>query len=686
MSFTILDNTLGKESATPGRPLMLAVVTAKDGHVTRLTTAAASGGSTLVYGGDTYKCRISNANIDQIQAVSPQGYDIVPSFGLELQDSDASLYTNDITPHGWRGAELRVVFIMWDVPSGTFSDDSFQWKFILGKPGVADSNGTLKLTVDSTSKMNMGRIKVPSVPISRRSPWVFPGSTVTDPTGVAARIAGLSDRTSIYFQCGYSPDQLGGVGNYETGTTPFLTCDYTRQSCIARGMFSVDSSSRPTGRFGGITWIPPVQFSGKQYTSGNKIYGFNQPITAIFNECWNFLYGTQWVDATVVNTAAEPNSLRGEAVVCVAANGPANVVKLVVNGVEIPYNGSDVLFTWRYVNQGGRNGHVNGDAIYDGQGDPYGSLCCIEFVVPTQLASGGAPQVQALAQGPPVATFLDNGDGTFAVSYEQSTNPIWHLIDLLTWGNWSYNITDVTLADIDLASFCVAAAVCDTSISYLNLTGASATHERFRSSFALKGSQRQALSQVVTALRNSANIMLGPNSATGLLSCFIRQTLADQQPAAIAGSNYNTAVSSKTADGTTADGYLAYLFSDNGSIIKGSFKTVPRPIADTPNRVSFAFQDEDNVWVQDSLSQVDPDAYVSSGNTPIDVPLQVNAIPNFDQATRISNVQLSEALRGNARDDADGTEYFEFRASVGAVHLVSLMGAICGLEWQQLGF
>lgn len=781
MSFSILDNTLGKEAATPASPRLLVQITCKDGHVVRFSSAADKGQTYLTYGGNQYETRLMNTESGVIQAVSPAGYDIVPSFDLTIADADAFIWTNDIVPHGWRGATMVVTFTMYDVPSATFATDSWQWRFLLGKP--AWKRGVI--TVDSTSKMNMGQVKMPSVPVSRRCPWTFPQNATQ-------RASALNDPTSIYYQCGYSADQGGGCGNtgpashidaFGTVITDasgnYVSCDYTRSSgptktdttvgCMARlgnysgslaqdGDITKDQAGHTTGRFGGTTYIPAQQFNGRQYTTGQKVFGFNADNSAIFNGYDNFVYGAQWVDctATTRNALGDPNSLRGESVVCVAANGAILINTVLVNGVTVPQftAGSDVLFCWRFINAGGRNGAVNGDALYNSQGDCYGSLATIEWVVPYQLAAGGSrPSVLVLVtQAPPVAVISPAGGGAFTATFTASTNPVWHLLDLLTWGNWTYNLTNALLGDIDLASFVAAAAVCDTSISYLNLNGVSATHAQFRSSFALLGSQRQTLAQIVLGLRNSANLMLGPNSTTGLLGLFVRQALADQQPLSIAGSNSTTPIVSVTANAnatlssginssvttiplsyamltvanqiiqidseqmqitggagtnsltvtrafgaTTAAthssaavvspcGYLAYLFQDgNGTIIKDSFETTPRPASDIPNRLSFDFQDEDNQWQQDTISQIDPDAFVSSGNVPIDVQAQVIAIPNFDQGQRIANVQLGESLRGNPRDDADGTEYIKFESSVKAAHLASMMGAICGFDWQQLG-
>src|SRR6185312_16390441 len=149
--------------------------------------------------------------------------------------------------------------------------------------------------------------------------------------------------------------------------------------------------------------------------------------------------------------------------------------------------------------------------------------------VPKELAAPGSkPAVQALVQGPPTLQFDNTGNPIFAYS----TNPVWHLLGLMTWGPY-------TIQDFDWQTWYDAAQVCDMAISYLDLTGATSTHARYRSSFALEDSNRRTLAQAVKALRANAGIGLSRNPTTGLIQCYIEQTLADQQAAPIAGSNYN---------------------------------------------------------------------------------------------------------------------------------------------------
>jgi hypothetical protein len=193
-----------------------------------------------------------------------------------------------------------------------------------------------------------------------------------------------------------------------------------------------------------------------------------------------------------------------------------------------------------------------------------------------------------------------------------------------------------------------------------------------------------SLAKAVLGLRRCAGIILGRDAATGQMQCFIEQTLADQQPSAITGSNYSTPVASVKADGTSANGFLAYLF-DGSCIEKGTFKLAGRSLNDTPNTVSFPFQDSANQWVQDTLTDVDPFGYSSSGNQEIAAPLEILGIENFDQGIRRGNVELAKALYGNSRFDAGGTELPSFRTTVKAAHLASRAGYICGISYPQLG-
>ena len=703
MSFTILT---GKEGASPKRPLFLVTITAPDGDITYLTTAASIGGANIVYSGNTYLARIQSNEIQAVQAQGPQGFDSVPGFTMTLADADKALWTGHCMTHGWRGAQILLTVILWDVVAGAYSTDALQWSFIGGNPQHNHAAGTT--TLDVTASTNFARLKVPSIPLEFRCPWDFP-------TTAAQRAAALNDPTSPYYQCGYSADQAGGIGNYQSGSTPFTTCDYTRSSptdpsvgCMARlgnaattavapdGDLEHDKAGNYTARFGGVTWIAPSQYSGRQYTTGQKTFGFNQPNTALAGSYYNWVTGTQWVQGQVLAPAGDPNSLRSEVAVCVAAFGPCMVQKVLVNGVEVPRDGSDVLFLWRFAggpgsNQGagGRSGKLNGDKYYSTSsyralGDPHGSVCVIEFVVPAELAQpGSVPNVQVLVTSGPLIRCTSGGSFSFVAPdlvddvAGPAANLVWAAMDLLTWGN-------ISTAQIDPVSWAAAAAIAATSVSYVASDGSTKSHAQFKASFALPGTSRQALSAALTALRNAGNLMIGPNNSTGLIQCFIKQTLADQQPSAVSGSNDTTSRSSVHADGSSGNGFYAYLF-DETNIDKDSFKITTTRIESTPNTVAFAFQDEYNQYQQDSLTEIDPNSYAYSGNQEIASPVPINAVPNFDQGTRVANTQLAEALYGNPRNDPGGTLYFEFTTNHRVLHLTGRLGFICGLRWRPCG-
>lgn len=652
MSFTILNQ---KDLPNPPRPLVLVTLVALDGDTVYYATAANANSTSVTYGGHTYECRLMDSNIDAIQAMSQAGFDQIPSFTLSIADPEALIWNGNVSAHGWRGATATLTFVLYDVPTQAYSTDAIQWEFLCENP--TRKGGTISLA--ATSKVNAQQIKIPSVNIQYRCPWTFP-------TTLIQRQDGADNSDSIFYRCGYSPDATGAnaVGNYVSGSTPFTTCALTREDCIAHGMFTVDSSSRTTGRFGGVTWVAPTTFVGTQYTTGRTFHtnepGYNQPNQARYNAVIPWVYGTQWVDAMPLAPAADPNSLRFEAIICLGDVGTSGIQKVVCNGVEITYNNlSDPLYTWRYVNTGGRNGAVNTDAIFNGKGDPYGSICAIEVVIPAELgAPGSIPTLRVLVSGPKIRVYTT--PTAFTTIF--TTNPVWHLMDLCVKTGWTY-------VQMDIQTFLDAAAICDVAVPYTNLAGNSATHERWRSSFALEA--RIPASQAITMLRRSCGLFLHSSIETGL-SVYIEQAVGVQQSTAVPGSN------------DTSGNNYGYNF-DETTIDEDSFEITAEPLNNTPNEYIINFQDEDNQFQSDSLKQTDINALPSSGQRELPMALEVLGPCNFDETGRLANILLNKAQNGNPRFDHLGTIGFRFTASMRAVHLATRPGLICSLTWQLLG-
>src|SRR4029077_4946490 len=101
----------------------------------------------------------------------------------------------------------------------------------------------------------------------------------------------------------------------------------------------------------------------------------------------------------------------------------------------------DVLFRYNVISTGDRDGVLNTDHPWNGAGDPHGSQCGIEWVLPQKLT--GTPRIRALVKFPKVlnyqtiasissgvATFANNapnrtvaGNPPFAVTITGNSNP-----------------------------------------------------------------------------------------------------------------------------------------------------------------------------------------------------------------------------------------------------------------------
>jgi hypothetical protein len=675
-----------KEQALTFQPLLLATFTFADGTVLRLAThglRAADGG--FQYAGHDYLPRILNQDIAAVQALSDGGVDVAPQVTLALNDADGFLWTNYEQPKGFKGAKLALTFVFWNVGADDFSSDAVT-KFlgICSAPQVDET----QLTVTATSLLNMQAVTLPPVRVQKRCPWIFP-------TTKAQRVAAALDEDSWFWECGYSPDVTdadgaGGTaaarGNLDGGV-PFTSCNYTKEQCQARGMYAQDGLVRITGRFGGVQWDPPQSWRGRAYSSGKFEEGLNSPNEAKYNDPVPMVYGEGWVEPVLANIVGDPNSTRFEAVLCYGEVD--GVDRVIVNDVEVPFyqDGRDPLFAWWWVNRGDRDGTANplpgwADQNGDGTGDPYGSLATIAIVVYRQLVdSQQIPRVRVLLRGPKLRVYTSDTAFTKA-GWPQYLNPVWQLMELLVWAGWDY-------ADLDIPAFRAAALVCEGLVSYKNQHGVTASHSRFQSALLLRS--RRSAAEIIRGIRNCGRLLLIPNSdAGGKLRPLVRQTLAAQQPAAVAGSNDTAPIASKLPDGTAANGYPAYRFNESNIVRRGgrgTLRVLQRTNSDSPNRVSVTYQDIDNRFAQDSLTVVETDALVRNSNQEVAGSFPLDGVVHFDQARRLIGTHFAETLRGNGRNypagDAGGTLTFEFETTFKAVHL--WMGALCVLDWDALG-
>jgi hypothetical protein len=717
-----------KELALTLQPLLLAEITLKDGSVLRLSTHALSNtyagtpaSGSYQYDGHEWLPRIINQDLAATQAMSDLGIDMVPSVTLDLSDPDKHIWTTKQVPLGFKGATVRLLAVMFD-PSdesvGTFTDDSPAPTKFIGRC-TSTSVSSRSITITATNLLNMQQAQIPPIRIQPTCPWIFP-------INKAERVAAATDPSSLSTECGYSPDVTdsdapGGTaaarGNYVSGSTPYTSCTYDYEACVARMgnssalvQINQDVNGRRTGVFGGYRFIPE-QSSGRQrpFLTGKWEEIINASTEAKYGDYVPMAYGTTWLEPLVMGAWANGNYSNFEVLICY---GEINKIrKVVVNGQEISRlaedsvpsyrNLSEAIPTdattnsfrngyWKTINNGGRHGLANPEPGWGKRGDPYGSVAAIYVsVLSTTAAANSIPKISVLLEAQKIRVYSDAT--TYTTVY--SENLVWQMLDVLTWCGWRYS-------DIDIASFVAMAAKADAQI-YFNTQAGTYSNvylesglppaRRFSGGFSVR--QRRSAGELIRALRNATKSILYFDYLTGKLKIVIKETLASQQPSAIAGSNYNTPVPSTTVEGVPTNGYVAYRFNET-NIIKEDGQTTlsitETGTNDSPNKVDVRFQNRENAFSLDRLAVVDTEDVARVGND-VAGSFVLEGPQTFDHIRRVSATWFAENFRGNSRldylgsaiGDTGGTLMFEFKTTIKGIHLG--IGQICLFSDQQHG-
>lgn len=724
-----------KELLQTYQPLLLVEITFSDGESLNFSTHPLSttyGGSpeagSYEYNGIEWLPKILNQNIGAVQAMSDLGIGVSPQVSVVLADADKSIYSIELLK-GFLGAQMRLIAIMWDAgntSTGSFSSDSPGLiKFIgtCGSPQIDENS----ITITATSLLNMTQFQMPPIAIQPLCGWTFP-QTLADRQGA-------NEPHSKCFECGYSPDQAGGVGNYESGTAAFSSCDYSFAACVERlGDSSAlipierDTSGRLTGRFGGMDWIPN-QNSGLQrpYTTGKWEQVINATNDARYGDYVPMVYGIGWLSPLVMGLWSDGNYTDLEVLLCYG--NCAEIIHLIVNDEIVAHlvgtSGDDddpdreaenTIYSaitttsfinnwWRTINAAiDRSGNPNPNAGWGSKGDPYGSMSAVYVSCLTELVPSNAiPTIQILMSGGSVrqyftpTDFLDffGGPSADENSYQPTMSPVWILMDMLIWANFSYT-------NFDIQSFIDAAAKCETQMyftredgTYTNVYAESpgnVPYYRYQVGVVIR--QRAAITELVKGILNSMKASLFFDFQTGLLKLIIKETLASQQPSPIVGSNYNIPVPSVTVEGVATNGYLAYAF-DETNIRKmdnnqSTLKITQKPNQELSNKVTIQFNDRENGFSPDSATIIDAEA-VNRLNQEVTGSFPLTGPQTYDHLRRITNTWFSELYRGNPRldyqgsfiGDTGGTLTFEFETSIKGVHLT--VGQICSLQDIQNG-
>src|ERR1700733_13602920 len=641
-----------KELEVPATPLCFLRCRLPTGDIQRWST------HNVTVNGLQYLSRVLKHNIFDLNSSPESATDGVSIVSITLANAD-SLLSSIERNIGWKGSNLVVTFLFFDLTNQVAASDSQVLFRGIANPPDQSTESTLRLSFTNT--LNLQRVFLPEVSIQKLCPWNFPSTAAQRQEAVSG---GTRGAFSAFYRCGYSPDQSGGVGNMNAGV-PYTTCDYSRTQCQQRGMFDTDTQDHVTRRFGGIEFVP-ASIMVRSYGSKTSILSTPLPNQALYNDFVPLIYGTGWYQPPIVLARNDGNLTHFE--VLLGVGQISSVITVIVNNTQIPVgvNGTNMTATGWYnvISLGARNGNFNPDfSNSSGQplGDPYGSMAFMSLVVPNWISNGTSfPQVSVLIQGLQLAQFDSNGN---YVSNVFTNNPAWVLLDALRRTGWS-------LAQLDLATFYAVAQRCNALVPTVDVNGNSTTIPRYQCNLLLTG--RRSAGDIVRGIRKGSALYLSFD-ANGLIQLNGEDTLANQQPTMPPGSN-----STETLNG----GWPAYEFGDTAfsGILRStngtpSLTVTSQSIANSPNRYTIEFQDEFNDYQQDSLSLVDIDDFLVTGQN-VTSTLTALGLPNFDQANRAAALQLYKSVNGNT--------YVQFETSVKGVGLRP--GDIITLTYAREGF
>jgi len=641
-----------KELEVPGTPLFLFDCTLPTGDVQRWST------HNVTVNGHQYLSRVLKHNLFDLNSSPEAATDGVSIVSITLANADAFLSSIERNI-GWKGSTLVVTFLFFDLTNQVVASDSQVVFRGIANPPDQSTESTLRLSFTNT--LNLQRVFLPEIRIQKLCPWNFPGTAAQRQEAVSG---GTEGTFSPFYRCGYSADQSGGVGNMNAGA-PYTTCDFSRAQCQQRGMFDTDGANNVTRRFGGIEFVP-ASIIVRSYGAKTSQLSIPLPNQALYNDFVPLIYGTGWYQPPIVLARNDGNLTHFE--VLLGAGQISSVITVIVNNTQIPagVSGTNMTATGWYnvISYGTRNGSFNPDfSNSSGQplGDPYGSMAFMSLVVPNWISNGTSlPDVEVLIQGLQLAQFDSSGN---YVSNAFTNNPAWVMLDVLLRSGWN-------LDQLDLASFSAVAARCNATVSTVDVNGNSTTIPRYQCNLLLTG--RRSAGDIVRGIRNGSAMYLSFDP-TGLIQLNGEDTLAIQQPTQAAGSNGTDTLNS---------GWPAYEFGDDtfSGILRNangmpSLTVTAQSISNTPNHYTVEFQDEFNEYQQDSLSLVDIDDFLVTGQD-VTSTLTALGLPNFDQANRAAALQLYKSVNGNT--------YVEFETSVKGVGLRP--GDIITLTYAREGF
>ena len=282
---------------------------------------------TVTWNGTAYEPRVLRHNLFEAQLASDTQVGGAPKLTFELANADSEL--SEIEQQtGFKGSQLTVQAVFFDLVAGAATTDSEVLFLGLINTPVTITEITFRLS--AMIRFSMQLTVIPNVRVERMCPWRFPSTAAQRLEAVDG--GPLRGKYSPFYRCGYSPDQANGVGNLN-GNIPFTSCSFSRSDCEQRGMFTVDTSGRPTARFGGLEYLPPtilVRGAGQKNSQLSAV----QNNTAAYNDFVPLVYGTQWTTPDVVFSRNDGNLTRME--VLIGMGEIEGILSVLVNDIQIP--------------------------------------------------------------------------------------------------------------------------------------------------------------------------------------------------------------------------------------------------------------------------------------------------------------------------------------------------------------
>ena len=368
---------IAKEQLNADTPLFFFDCTLADGTVRHWSSR------TITWNGTPYEGRVLRQNQFEAQLASDTQVGGPPKLTFELANADSELSEIEFQT-GFKGALLIVRSAFFNLAANApTSDSAVVFRGLMNPPDTITET-TFRLS--AMNRISMQRTVIPNVRIERMCPWRFP---LTAAQRLLAVDGGAEQgKYNPFYRCGYSPDQANGTGNLD-GDTPFTTCSYSRSDCEQRGMFTIDTSGRTTGRFGGLEFVPPTILVRGAGQSNSQLSAV-QENTASYNNFVPLVYGTQWTLPDVVFSRNDGNLTHME--VLLGMGQIQGILTVLVNDIQIPLavNGTNMTSSGWYniVSYGTRNGQQDGN-FADGNGvplgDPFGSMAYMAIVVPNRI-------------------------------------------------------------------------------------------------------------------------------------------------------------------------------------------------------------------------------------------------------------------------------------------------------------